>query len=495
MRRYLDISELNLNKNNLAKKSLHSGIQSLLGQILSFIIMMGSTAVLARLLEPSDYGLVAIVIAITTFFTLFKDFGLSISLIQKEEITNEEIDVIFWFVVFIGIILTLVVILISFFVGSFFQDNRLVDITRVASGIFIIGSFSIIPNAILRRNMQFKKLMYIQVLASFLSALSAIYFANLGFGYWALVLNMILPVLLTTIFTLYSLRWFPKFSYSLLGIQKFIKLGKYILLFDIVNYFSRNLDNLLIAKVYSPTNLGFYSKAYQLLLLPIQQIRIPLVNVALPALSTVKNDPKLFSYYYLALSDLLNILVIPVICLMWLNANEIIYIILGEKWLYSAEIFKLLAFAALVQPILGTFGVILISLGKNKKYLYWGILNFTIIVSSFGIGVNYTLIIFIYIYILGNYLSFIISIPYILKDSPIKIMDFLKTFFIPISYFLPITYVINLFYGNDSALNLEAFSLKTLFFGISIFIFFMLFPKYKIKLFNLKQTFKQKEIR
>lgn len=492
MRRYLNESELILNKNNLTKKSLNSGMQSLIGQVASFVIMMGSTAVLARLLNPADYGLIAIVIAMTTFFNLFKDFGLSVTLIQRQTIKNDEVSTIYWFTVFIGFILTCLFMLLSYPVSDFYNNNRLINIMFVVSSVFIIGSFSIIPNAILRRNMQFKKLMYIQIFSSFLSAVIAIYLAYKGYGYWVLVLNLVLPVFMTSIATIYVLNWFPKISYSGYYMYSYIKVGKYILSFDIVNYFSRNLDNILIGKFYTTADLGFYSKAYQLLLLPIQQIRIPLVNVALPALSSVRNDAKMFNFYYLALCDILNILIIPIVCLMWLNAYEIIYIILGEKWLYSSEIFKLLALAALVQPLLGTFGLVLISLNKNKKYFYWGILNFTIIITSFIIGVNYNLKTFIIIYVIANYISFIISIPYVLKISPISIFNFVKSFFVPIIYFVPLTYIISIFFNNES-LKIHDLIVKTIIFILFYGLFFIILPNYRKKVLNMKQIFKKKD--
>lgn len=492
MRRYLNKSELTLNKNNLAKKSLTSGLQSLIGQIMSFIIMMGSTAILARLLNPEDYGLIAIAIAVTTFFTLFKDFGLSISLIQKQELKDDEVNVIYWFTIFIGLTITVLLIVLAYPISSFFDDNRLVNILMVVSSVFLIGSFSIVPNAILRRNMQFKKIMYIQIFSSFISAITAIYLAKEGYGYWALVVNIILPVIITTIITLYMLNWFPKIAYSFKHISNYMKFGKYIISFDIVNYFSRNLDNILIGKSYSTTDLGYYSKAYQLLLLPIQQIRVPLVNVALPALSAVRNDSKMFNYYYIALSDILNVLIVPIVCLMWLNAYEIIYIVLGEQWVYSAEIFKLLAFAALIQPILGTFGLVLIALNNNKKYFYWGILNFFIIVTGFLIGINYNLITFITIYVIANYLSFIVSIPYVFRGTPIIVNEFILSFIIPIIYFIPLTYIIDSFYINDSSFDILNLLVKTIIFFIFTIIFFVILPSYRMKILNIKKIFKKK---
>jgi len=488
MRNYLSQSELTLNQNDLSRKSLNGGLQSLIGQIVSFIIMMSSTAILARLLTPEDYGLIAIAISITTFFTLFRDFGLSISLIQKQVLKNDEVDSIFWVIILIGCIITIILLLLAYPISAFFDDSRLINILIAVSSIFIIGSFSIIPNAILRRNMQFKKIMYIQILSSLIAAVSAIYLAKEGYGYWALVINVILPVLITTIATLYVLNWFPRASYIFKHIGNYIKFGKYIMSFDVVNYFSRNLDNILIGKTYSAVDLGYYSKSYQLLLLPIQQIRIPLVNVALPALSAVRGDSKMFNYYYIALSDILNVLTIPIVCLMWLNAHEIIFIVLGEQWNYSAEIFKLLAFAALTQPILGTFGLVLIALNNNKKYFKWGLLNFFIIITSFLIGINFDLEIFIILYVIANYVSFVVSIPYVFIDTPIVTKDFVRSFFIPILYFLPITYTIDVFI-NNSDINLFNLVIKTMIFLFFIIIFFLIVPGYRTKVLNIKKTF------
>lgn len=484
---------LTLSSNNLNKKSVEGGMSSLIAQILSFLIMIVSIMVLARLLTPADYGLIAIVTGVQGFLILFKDFGLSIAIIQKKKITNLEISSLFWLNVFIGLFFTTLFILSSGLIAAIFDDERLKMITIALSSTFIIGSVSIVHHSLFKRKMQFKQLMYIQIGSSFIGALSAVLSALYGVGYWALVINLIVSTLVNSIMPIWILRWIPTYNFTIKSIMEYLHVGKNIALFDFINYFSRNLDNLLIGKFYGPSILGYYSKAYQLLLLPVQQIRGPIQNVALPALSALKDSPFDYNNYYIKLSAILNVMSISIVCFMWLNSYEIIYIVLGEKWIFSAELFSILAFAALIQPIKGTLGLVLITLGQTNRYVRWGVLNFLIIGLSFIIGIYFDIIVFATLYVIANYISFALSVPYTLKDTPINIKSFLIELLVPFGYFVFISYNIMTFLDLGRENIVQSLIVKSFIFLFFFILFILLFPKYRKILFTLKDILKKRD--
>lgn len=289
-RKELDSAEISFDNTDLKLKSVKNGFINLLGQIISFGVTITTTVVLARLLSPDDYGLIAIVTAFYAFFLVFSDFGFSVSLIRKQDLVNSEVSTMLWLNNLISLSFTILFFIFSFFIANIYEDNRLDLIIQVFSIVFIIGGLSAVHNAILIRQMKFKIIVLANIISAITGMTIAIASAFYGLGYWALVINILVVTLVKSIYLIKYLNWYPKFEWNKKYIKEHFNFGKDLTAFNLVNYFSRNLDNLLIGKFYSLDLLGFYSKAYQLLLMPVQQIRGPIYNVSMPVLSSLKND-------------------------------------------------------------------------------------------------------------------------------------------------------------------------------------------------------------
>jgi len=459
LRTTLSDTELSLLSEDLKKKSVKGGFYSLVGQITSFVIMMGSTVILARILTPEDYGLIAIVSALYIFFLLFNDLGFSVSLIRKETLCYEEVSSLAWFNVAISIIFTIIMYSSSWFIADLYNDQNLLLLMQVVSLIFIFGSMTPIHQAVLSRQMKFKEIAYINILSMIFSMTVSIIMALLDFGYWALAANMLGIAFFKSFFSFIFLKWFPKPSMSFYWIKQHFKFGKNITIFNFINYFTRNLDTILIGKYYNPSILGLYNKAYQLLLLPVHQLRGPLYSVGLPALSSLKKNRSGYEKYFLKLVAILTFLSSILVSWMWLNSYEIIMIVLGSQWLTSAILFKTLAVSALIQPVEGLFGLLLISMGLSKKYVYYGFLVFFIMCTSFFIGIHYDIETFVVIYVVANYISFFLSAIYVLKDSPVHIGDYFRPVFLNIFYF---------FFGAIILDNIVDFNTTNIFLSLSV---------------------------
>ncbi|HEY9298115.1 MAG TPA: oligosaccharide flippase family protein, partial [Phormidium sp.] len=159
--------------------------------------------------------------------------------------------------------------------------------------------------------------------------------------------------------------------------------------FNIVNYFSRNLDNILIGRYWGAQQLGLYDKAYQLLLLPLRQINIPISSVAVPGLSQLQLDPNRFRNYYLKTITCITFLTTPLITLFLIIADEIVILALGPQWRDASVIFQLLAISAVVQPLLQTTGWLYVATGRTDRQFKWGLLSALILNSSFFVGLPF----------------------------------------------------------------------------------------------------------
>ena len=211
-----------------------------------------------------------------------------------------------------------------------------------------------------------------------------------------------------------------------------VKFGMHITGFDIVNYFARNFDNILLGRYWGADVLGLYSRAYGIMMLPIIQVRNPLNAVAIPALSHLQNDPIRFRKYCIKLISLIAFITMPLVAFLFVCADQAIYLLLGNQWIGAVTIFKILCINAFVQPVLGTTGLVLISLGQSKRYLIIGILNSIVIVISFVLGLRWGAIGVAVGYTIAIYILFIPTLRLSFKWTPISIIDFLSALLRPL---------------------------------------------------------------
>lgn len=375
-------------QSDLKGRSVRGGFITLFAQAVKFCSSLASNIVLARLLNPEDYGLVGMVATITVFISFFKDLGLSTATIQKDEITHEQVSTLFWVNLALGVVTTVIVVAIAPIAVWFYQEPRLFWITVVTASGFVISSLGVQHSALMNRQMQFRALTIIDILATVVGLLSGVVGALFGLGYWALVIYPLVTAGFYTISYWVACSWRPGWLIRGKGILSMLVFGGHLTGFNLVNYFARNLDNVLIGKVWGAQQLGLYAKAYQLLLLPINQLNQPITKVAIPALSRLQHNPQKFRQYYLTALTLLAFLTTPIIFLMILLSKEIIELFLGSQWREATSIFQLLAISAVVQPICNTTGWIYISTNRTKQMLNWGIPASAFIVISFFIGLS-----------------------------------------------------------------------------------------------------------
>ena len=413
-------------KKDLKARSVKGGISTVSGQVIMLFFTVVSTAVMARLLAPEDFGLVVMITAFTGFITTFKDMGLSAAIIQRDSITQTEVSTLFWINIIISFSIALVVAFAAPLLVYLYGEQRVFNITLVFAISIFISGFSLQHTALMKRQMKFKSLAKNNILCAGISILTGIFLAYQGYGYWAVVISTVLAPVLSTISLWIICDWRPLFIFKLSEGRSFLKFGLNITGFDLVNYFSRNADNMLIGKYLGSAALGLYSKAYQLLLLPITQLRDPLNAVALPALSSLQTDREKFRRYYSNYIFLLTFFSMPMVLFLAIFSDELISIILGDKWVSASYIFKLLAITSFIQPVASTRGVVMISTGNTKKYLIWGLTNAVFVIMGFVIGIYWGIPGIAISYAIVNYVLLVPSLQYSFKDSFITLGFFFR---------------------------------------------------------------------
>lgn len=416
---------------DLKRKSIRGGTVTMLSQGISIAIQLTSTVILARLLSPNDYGVIAMVMAVTALAGLFRDIGLSSAAIQKKDLTRAQQSNLFWLNVAMGTLLTILVGTASPLVAWFYDKPELLWVTVSLSSTFLIGSLGTQHGAMLVRNMQFGRKAVAGITGSLVMLATAFAFAINGYSYWSLVWGNIAGGFTTTVL-LFALSPFrPGAMAKGTGIRDMLKFGANITAFDFVNYFHRNLDNLLIGRFWGTGTLGLYSRAYQLLMFPINAIRGPINAVAFPAMSRLQHEPSAYQIYYRRITGLLALLSMPLVAFLFLASRPLIEIALGTSWLGVAPIFSILAITAFIQPVASLRGIVLLSTGQGKRYLQWGIFNAVAVCIGFGIGIAWGAIGIAVSYAVVNYAILYPSLVLAFKHTPLEPRDFFEPVALP----------------------------------------------------------------
>jgi PST family polysaccharide transporter len=415
----------------LKRKSVRGGLTTIASQGANTFIQLCSTVVLARLLAPADYGIMAMVTTITAFAGLFSDLGLSTAVIRKKDLTQAQQNTMFWLNVAMGLALTITVVLISPIVAWFYQKPEVLWVTVALSATFLIGSFGTQHGALLVREMQFGRLVLSNVSGALTGLVVSITLANAGYGYWSLVWGTVCTTTCSTILLNIVSPFRPGLPSRGTGVRDMLKFGAHVTAFDFVNYFARNLDNVLIGRFSGTVALGLYSRGYSLLMFPITNLRGPINAVALPAMSKLQNDPDAFRAYYRKITSVLAFLSMPLTAFFFVASTPIIELALGRQWLGVVPIFSILATVGFIQPVMTNWGVVVLSLGNSKRYLQGGmwytlssILGFLAGIPWGGTGVATG-------YAIATYLALYPILRLAFRGTPIRIRDFFQSVLTP----------------------------------------------------------------
>ncbi|MDG5816875.1 lipopolysaccharide biosynthesis protein [Chitinispirillales bacterium ANBcel5] len=376
-------------KDGLKNKAIKGGTVTVIARAIDYILHTVGTVFLARLLSPEDFGLVAMVVTITSVFVVFKDLGLSEATIQSEKLNHAQVSTLFWLNVVLGTSILLIMALLAPAIAWFYGNQSLVSITIVSSLSFLFASLATQHLALLKRSMGFNKIAVIEIVASLGSIALAVILAYRGFGYWALVTR---PVFLS-FFNAFGLwvicGWRPGLPVKGAGVRSLVKFGANTSGFYLINYFARNVDKILVGRFIGAQVLGFYQKAYFLFVLPVNQLTIPLQGVGVSTLTKLRNDPSKFKRFFIRALGLLAFVGMPMSAFIASVGDIIIVLLLGPQWAEAAEIFAVFSLGAGMQIIYATQGWLHVSLGRSDRWLRWGIIGSGCMVVSFFIGLPF----------------------------------------------------------------------------------------------------------
>ncbi len=374
---------------DLKHKAVRGGAVKGLAQAANFVLRIGSMAVLARLLEPRDFGLVAMVTVMTNVLSLFKDAGLTVPTVRSPTITDAQLSTLFWLNLLVGVALTLICAAAASALAAFYRDERLVTVALWTAPSFLLTAIGVQHNALLERHLRFPVLSLIDVAAAFLSSLTGLTMALLSCGYWSLVGMTLVQPATSTVGVWIAARWLPGRPRRGVGIGSMIRLGGALTFRSIVIYAAYNTDKMLLGRFWGATALGSYGRAYQLLSIPTDSLNGAVGGVALSALSRLSDQPERLRVYFLKAYSLVLALTVPCTIACAVFSPEIVAVVLGSKWGETAAITRLLAPTILVFGMINPAFWLMFSAGLMGRSFWMAVVMGVLVISACVIGLPY----------------------------------------------------------------------------------------------------------
>jgi O-antigen/teichoic acid export membrane protein len=371
-------------KNQAVKSAKWTLAASVVTSLVSFVQL----AVLARLLTPDDFGVLAMATIAIGFAQMFGDFGFSNAIIYYREVSEKQLSSCFWLNIFLGFSLFLLLFFISPFISIFYNEPELIAVLPWVAANLFIASLGHLHQSLMQKEMKFKPLSVIEIISSMIGLVVSVSLAVSGQGIFSLIYGQLSTSLVKSLLLFFSggKCWQPSFFFSFVEIKPMISFSAYQVAERTVNYFGARLDQLIIGIVAGSHVLGMYSLAYNLVMLPISKINPVLMKVAFPLFSKVQDDNQAIKRGYFYILKLVSMINFPILLGMLVVASSLVPYIFGDKWTDAVVFVQLLSIVALLRSVGNTVGAILLAKGRANLAFKWNVSKLLIQIPGIYVG-------------------------------------------------------------------------------------------------------------
>jgi polysaccharide transporter, PST family len=335
----------------LKQRSVRGAAATFIGQGLRFILQLASQVILARLLLPAEFGLVAMIGPVLSFVGIFNELGLSQATVQRPNITHQELSNLFWINIAVSTALAMLMCAGAPLIAWFYREPRLTAITMWLALLLVIGGLSAQQLALMTRHMRFIPMATIDVSCTIMAVAVGAISAWRGLGYWSLVLMQAANGLTILVMSWAWSSWRPSLPRRAPGTLSLLHFGSHMTGYNLVNFFGTNLDSVLIGKLGGSVSLGLYDRAFKLVAAPIWTISLPVARVADSLLARLRATPERYCRAYVLMFQMLLLITVPAIAFTAATAQTLVHFLLGSAWLAAAPIMAWLAIATGFAPL------------------------------------------------------------------------------------------------------------------------------------------------
>ena len=433
--------------NSLSKGTKDGVIWNSINQFGTIAIGFIISTILARLLLPEDYGLIAMILVITSLSEVFIDSGFKSALIQFKEVDEKDYSTIFFFNLVVGGCFSLGFFLLADWFATFYDNEILANLTRAISFMYVINSLAIVQEAKLTRALEFKKLAIIKLVALIISGSVGIIMATLDFEVWSLVAQRLSMSIINVLLLFIFIRWLPILIFDFERVKKFWKYSSYMLGNKISQTAIMKLDIFIVGKIFEPAALGLYQKAKSLNQMPSTFISGIVSKTFFPVFSRQQDNLDQVRISYFRIIEIMSYAVIPIFGWLFFIAEDLVILLFTEKWIGMVTFFQLFCLAGFLWPINALKINLTNALGRSDFTFKQSILitstRLILLLSLFLIPSAIKVEYLIYIYIFVFYLAFFSACYLLYSTLQISILKQIEEIFLPLVFT-----VIGVYFGS-----------------------------------------------
>lgn len=363
-----------------------AAILQFISKYANIAVQLFITAILARLLSPNDFGLLSIVTVFTAFFQLFSDMGIGTAVIQYRDLKEKDYGKLFVFSAFLAIILVILFCIAATPISWFYGDQRLAPLCYATAPAIIFNTLNMVPNGLILKDKRFGAIALRLVVSTLVSGIVAILLAVAGAGCYALAAQTVLTALIVLIWNLVTRPIRHLNVHFITPLKHVFSYSAYQFGFSFINYFSRNLDNLVIGRVLGTTYLGYYDKAYKLTTYPMNSVSSVVASVIQPYMAENQDNPKrIFDCWY-KVTKFLSLIGVFIAAVFFATAPEIITFFYGPQWEPAVPLFQALSISIYFQMIGNPSGAFFQSLGRTDLMFRQGLICTLLTVVGLVVG-------------------------------------------------------------------------------------------------------------
>lgn len=377
------------NIQELKEKTVSGFTWNLAGQLIIYIVTLGGTIAMSRLLGPSVFGLFGMLTVFSSLASLFVGFGLSHVIVQNQSLNQRDLSSIFWLNVMLGLSIAVLFFFCSGFIAAYYEQPELADITKVFSIIFLVYGCSAVPLGLLSRRLAFKQLVISQLLATIISYAAGITGAYFGLGVWSLVLQNIINHIVYVAVNYYYAKWSPDLSFTKSTLNKIGKFTRNLLPSQLLDFFSLNMDIMLVGKYFGKTDLGYYGRATALVQLPVNSLGNIFNRTFFSVFAALQNDKATFSGSYIRAVKMLTLVVMPILVLTAVLSEKVVLFLFGAEWVGMTDFVTILAVGAAIGSYNSFNDSVMTSQGRTDLLLRINVVEKIVLIAGVLIGVSY----------------------------------------------------------------------------------------------------------
>ncbi|MCF6391026.1 lipopolysaccharide biosynthesis protein [Mycobacterium sp. MBM] len=406
---------------NLGRSAARGASVTAVGMVIRILAQAVGLVVLARILSPTDFGLVAMVVAVVSVGDILRDFGLSYAAVQAPTFSLKQRSNLFWLNTVFGAAMGAAVFGLAWPIADLYNDQRLVAITQVLAITFLVNGIGSQYRASLQRSLAFSALALAETAGQIISVSAGIIAAMNGLSYWSIVIQFVVHPIVVVAILVATSRWIPRGFYRHQDTRHFLTFGWRVMAVQTLNYASANVDTVAVGLKFGPAALGYYSRAYQLMAVPVIQLANGMIRVSVPVLAKIQAEAPRFNHYLIRAQTALLAFMLFILVALASLTEPIVMIVLGHDWLESVPILRILAVAGIFQTLTYPIDWAFMALGLTRAQLVQAVISRPLLIISVIVGAQFTVEGVAWGYAVGAALGWPIALFTLARTSSVRV--------------------------------------------------------------------------